>query len=545
MNYSGDMLLFFGFALLTGVMADHFFRRIRLSATAGYLFAGILLGATGFGMVGHGIVGDLKHFMILAMGMLGFMAGTTVKYKTLSRYGSGLLILGLGGGMIASLITGTVMFLLLAQGSPEDEAIRAACLLAPLAAGIGPWTIRNAVGEAKARGTVSAALNSVADLGFLPLVVMYGLAEVVLLFREYGWSGGFAGQVALKLGGAVLFGVFFGILLQPALKLAAGPRKAAVMILSMITLCASLAALAGMDIVLTVFMMGAAAVNFRPSAAEPEGLSLMKDIHLPFYMILLVAVMGEIDLFGISTAGCWLVVGFAVCCCAARGAGIWLAGAAFEKSRRIRSFLCLGVFGQSAFTVVLVLSAAAGARQPEIVLDIAVLGVLILQLAGPLCTRLSLKLAGESGRNIADGDLMKKMTAGDVMIRNYDFIHENEPVNRVLERFSSGGRQVYPVVTDDNELVGILNFESLRGILANHDSWQWLVAADLMMPASDRVMVGDPLTGVCRKLEAMKGVQIPVMDDENNYKLVGMLDLNTIRMKVHSEILCRNHHHKG
>jgi NhaP-type Na+/H+ or K+/H+ antiporter/CBS domain-containing protein len=536
MNPFSNLLLFLGAVLLLGVIADHFFRKIRLPAAAAYLSVGIVLGETGFGWGGE-FYRELELFSIFPIGVLAFMAGTTVKYRTLARHGRGLLLLGFGGGAIASVLTGLAAFFLLAAFNSEESAIRGACLLAPLGAAIGPWTIRSTLDDAKARGPVTAALNAVTDLGFLPLVVMYGLFKIVLLCLYSSDGGLLTEQILLKLGGSVLFGGFFGIILPAALKLASGGRKAAVLILSMIVLCTSFAGLGGLDVALTVFVFGVMAVNFRPSGAGPEGLEMVKDWHLFLYMIMLAALAGGVDLPGIPAMGWGMIGCFVVCCCIARAAGIWLMGGDFEHSSTIRGYLCLGALPQSAFAVVLILSAGGG----ELALKIGVLSMLILQLVGPLCTRLALGLAGESGRNITDEDLMKEMTAGEVMIRNYGFVSENEPAHRVLERFASGERQVYPVVTQDHELVGVLNFESLRGILSNNDSWKWLVAADLMVPAGERVMAGEPLSGVYRRLEAAKG-QIPVMDDENNYKLIGMLDLNAVRMKVRSEILCRNHH---
>lgn len=546
MNYSDNILLYLGIALLLGLMADYFFHRVKLSATAGYLFVGLLLGATGFGMIGEGLVVGLAPFLTFALGILAFMAGTTVQYEALARHGRGFLAMGLCGGVISFAITGGVMFWLFSRGgSTYAEAAKSSLVLAALACSIGPWTIRHAIREAKARGTVSAALNSVTDLGFLPLIIMYVLAETGVLFVEHGFSSEFAGQLALKLGGAGLLGVFFGIVSLPILKFTAGIHKTAAMILALVILCTGLNTLAGMDAVLAAFVLGMVMANCRPQIVKPEGMQLVKDLHLPVYIVFLILEMGRIDLLTISVEEWGLIWAFIASGCVARAIGSWGGGMFWERSKRIRKFLSIGMFGQSAFTIVLVLSVIAGREFDSRVVDIAIVSVLILQIAGPLCTRLALYLAGESGRNITDEDLMKEMVAGDVVNPNGEVIDENEPVNHILERFANGERSVYPVVTRDHELIGVLSFESLRGVLANHDSWQWLVAADLMTTVKERVTANEPLIRVYRKLETLKAAQIPVMDEDNNYKLLGMLDLNTIRMKVRSEILCRNHQHKG
>ncbi len=544
MFYYNKILLFLGLALAIGLIGGYVFKKIKLSATTGYLCAGLLLGMTGFQMIDKDIISHIGGFITVIVGLLGFMAGTTLRYNVMRRHGRGLPLMMICGGLISFLLTGSVMYWLLSKIVAHSEAVSMACVFGALSSSIGPWTTRDSVISSKARGTVSTALGSIAELGFLPLMAMYCLAVAIVLFFDYGLTMKFAGQVLLKLGGAGLLGVFFAVIFLPTLRFIRSSVKAAAMMLAFVMITAAFTACAEMDVVVATFVLGMIVANFSPRSVDPQAIKLIGDWHLPFYVIFLVIIMGWINVFALEAFDWLLILAYILVACAAKAAGVWLGGIFFEKSRRIRKYLSFGFFSQSAFAIVLALSMLlyCGLELKEKVVHLMVLTTFILQIIGPLCTRLALKLAGESGRNLSDEDLMAEMTVKDVVNHRCEVIDEKEPVKRILERFAGDENQLYPVVAQNNELVGVLNFDSLRGILTDHDSWQWLVAADLVTPASARVTVNDSLLEAYHKLQQLKIQQVPVMDDENNFKLVGMLDLNTIRMKVRSELLLRNHH---
>ncbi|RKY88054.1 hypothetical protein DRQ15_10320, partial [candidate division KSB1 bacterium] len=98
---------------------------------------------------------------------------------------------------------------------------------------------------------------------------------------------------------------------------------------------------------------------------------------------------------------------------------------------------------------------------------------------------------------------------------------------------------VYPVVNRHNKIVGILSLQNLKDILDDRDSWNWLVASDVMTPVQYRVVPSSPLKEVLEQCNQLHIDQIPVVKESDGDAPVGILDVAKVEQLVDKETLRR------
>jgi len=164
---------------------------------------------------------------------------------------------------------------------------------------------------------------------------------------------------------------------------------------------------------------------------------------------------------------------------------------------------------------------------------------LIVQLIGPPCTKLAVRLAGEIDRNVTEADVIAEMCVGDAMNPEVQPIPEDLPLSMVLQQFAQRDTLVYPVVSTEGKIHGVLTFDSLKELLADHDSWQWLVAGDVMEPVRDRATVLMKLSAVLDDMHLAQLEALPVLRGDGSEEAVGILDVRYARRRIREELIRR------
>ncbi|MEA2069433.1 MAG: CBS domain-containing protein, partial [Verrucomicrobiota bacterium] len=116
---------------------------------------------------------------------------------------------------------------------------------------------------------------------------------------------------------------------------------------------------------------------------------------------------------------------------------------------------------------------------------------------------------------------------------------EGTPLNRVVQHFSEQETFVYPVVSSDGKIIGVLTFDMLKELLIDRDAWQWLVVGDVMQPLRHRL---SSKMNLAEALQDMRNNQIealPVVESTEGGKLLGVLDQRAARRSVGAELVRR------
>ena len=156
---------------------------------------------------------------------------------------------------------------------------------------------------------------------------------------------------------------------------------------------------------------------------------------------------------------------------------------------------------------------------------------LVVQLIGPLCTRYAVRAANEVDRNITEEDVIAELTVGDVMNPDVQPIPEDMPLAMVVKLFTDNDALVYPVISTEGRILGVLTFESLKELLGDSASWQWLVASDVMEPVDEKARQPAKLTEVLENMDSMQVEALPVTRGDGTDSAVGVIDLRYARRR--------------
>jgi hypothetical protein len=132
-------------------------------------------------------------------------------------------------------------------------------------------------------------------------------------------------------------------------------------------------------------------------------------------------------------------------------------GAAYSKAvPTVRKYLgfCLYQQGTIAIALLIMASHRFEGQVKDMMLSVIIVGVFILQLIGPLFTKIGVKKAGEVGMNITEEDLIKTHSVGDVMDAKVPVISAGMSLGEVVKVVSNTDSFYYSVVDNDKKLIG-------------------------------------------------------------------------------------------
>jgi predicted transcriptional regulator len=98
---------------------------------------------------------------------------------------------------------------------------------------------------------------------------------------------------------------------------------------------------------------------------------------------------------------------------------------------------------------------------------------------------------------------------------------------------------VYPVVDGERKILGTVSLEGVKSVLDDQQSWNWLVASDIMEPSENSTMPSFSLKDTINRMRDMKLDQIAIVSENDSQSPAGMLDLNRARKKISRELLRR------
>ncbi len=109
----------------------------------------------------------------------------------------------------------------------------------------------------------------------------------------------------------------------------------------------------------------------------------------------------------------------------------------------------------------------------------------------------------------------------DKMIEK-DFIpvSPDDSLGKLVKAISKSRRNLFPVITSQNMLVGVVLLDNIRHIIFNTDMYHSVFVRDLMQPPPTQVSPGDSMESVMRKFEENGAWNLPVL---NNGVYIGFL----------------------
>jgi CIC family chloride channel protein len=89
-----------------------------------------------------------------------------------------------------------------------------------------------------------------------------------------------------------------------------------------------------------------------------------------------------------------------------------------------------------------------------------------------------------------------------------------------VKSISRSKRNLFPVLTGENMLVGVVLLDAIRHIMFNTDMYTRVFVRDLMQPPPAHISPGESMESVMRKFEEHEAWNLPVI---NNGEYIGFL----------------------
>jgi Kef-type K+ transport system membrane component KefB len=330
--------------------------------------------------------------------MIGFLLGGELTRESLRAHGRSIVVVSISKvlGSFACVMLG-----LLAIGARYDVAM----ILAAASTATAPAATVDVLRTDGASGPFTRTLLGIVAVDDAWGLIVFGLALAVAEAVAGAGVGGALSVAIHEMGGALLLGLALG---APAAlltgRIAPGePTQAEA--LSLVFLCAGLALWLEVSFLLAAMVMGATVSNV--ARHHRRTFRAIEGIEWPFLILFFALAGASLELRTLQSAF-GLVIAYVVL----RGLGTWIGCTVGIRAARdpslgepARRWMGMALMPQAG--VALGMALVASQRVPDIagdLLPVIVASTALLELGGPVLTRLSLRRVGESGRIPPDPD---------------------------------------------------------------------------------------------------------------------------------------------
>ncbi|MFC1541478.1 cation:proton antiporter [Candidatus Latescibacterota bacterium] len=542
------ILFILGVVVFGGILGAWLFQKLHIPQVVGYIAIGLLLGESGLNIVTQQDVISLGTINLFALGIIGFLVGGELKIKTFRKYAKQFIAILLCEGIGAFLLVGTMTSLILYAVSGNIMiSLASGIVFGAIASATDPASTIDVLWEYRAKGILTTTITAIVALDDALAMTLYGLGTGMaqILTSATGSILYELGKVSIELIGAVILGFLSGLLLRFLMRWIFQPEKSLTLAIGILLLLLSISVYTGIDVILAAMSLGFTLVNLAPRVSK----DLFKVIRLfssPIYVLFFVLIGARL---AITRMPLWLwgvaavyVIGRSL----GKSSGAWFGATLTGSDTAVRRYLGLGLTAQGGVAVGLSITASqhlSGISVSESLSlgDVIIYGItattLIAQIAGPSLVKLSVKLAGETGRNVTEDDVIDSWAVENVMDTKVFNIPEDMKLTEVVRIFTENESLFYPVVDKSGVLIGTLSLSGLKSLLADQESWKWLIVSDVLEPVEEKVTPSIPLRKILNRMRKLKIDQIPVVDENNNETPIGVLDVSKINKHVENRLI--------
>ena len=541
------ILLVLGICAFLGMLGASIFQKIKVPQVVGYIVIGLVIGETGLGIVDSGHIESLQSLVYFSLGMIGLLVGGELKLSEFKKYGKQFTSILLGEGLTAFFIVGSVSGLVFYKLTGSVTIASAAgVVLGAIASATDPASTISVLWEYRSKGILTTALIAVVALDDALAMTLYSIGKSVATIIA-GGSVSIAHELAavsIELGGALITGAIAGFVLNFMLRSIPEKERALAFSVCTLFLVVGLSVSLDMDVILSSMTMGFVITNLAPKRSESL-FSMARGMSIPIYVLFFVLVGARLNM-RIIPPWIWGVAAlYVIGRSGGKFLGTWLGARHSKADRVIQQYCGMGLFAQGG--VAIGLSVVAGhslqgiqindtMNLGEAIVAIVTSTTLIVQVIGPPMTKLAIKLSGEIGRNITADDIALKYKVKDSMDADAHFIREGDTLDTVVHTFAESGMSMHPVVDRDGNLAGVISFEALREALPDRDSWQWLLASDVLSQPRETVQPDTPLQEALHIMTSTNSEVLLVADSDSG-KSEGIIERGQIQSFIRQKLL--------
>ncbi len=548
LNAQYSIMLILGLAVFGGIAGAWFFQKIKIPQVLGYLVIGLIIGKSGLKFINSDVILSLDNFNFFALGIIGFLVGGELHGSTMKKYGKQFSAILFGEGILSfSLVTISVSLVLYIFTKNFAASLAGGIVFGAIASATDPASTMDVLWEYRSKGVLTTTIIAIVALDDALAMTLYGLGTGAAQMIIGGDTSAMEQltSIAIELFGAVALGGVAGVFMNIIVRYSSDKTRTMVFTIGTLLIVIALSLMLHLDVILAAMTLGIVITNLAPKRSK-ELFTLIKSFASPIYVLFFVLVGARLTLNNMP-GFLWIIVGLYVFFrSAGKMLGAWIGAKITKADPVVQKYTGMGLFAQGG--VAIGLSIMASQHLNNLIIgdginlgDIIITGVtattFIVQIIGPTMVKIAIKLAKESGKNITEEDIIAKLSLEEVLQKNTPIIKETDSVTKLVSYFTTSEYFCLPVVDKENKTVGMITMNDLKQLIASQDTWDWILAKDIIDPGHDLIIKSKPLEEALMTLKQLGREQIPVIESEENPVPVGILDTRVVRKLVNKKMV--------
>ncbi len=389
MQDNEQFLITLGAMLLLGVLVSEIGKRSFLPRVSLLLLVGMLVGGSGFDLIGSSFQQLFDLTADMALLMVGFLLGGRLTKTEIELYGKQVLLVSLAAALVAAAL---VTFGLYYLGAPLPLAIILGCI----ASATDPAAVLDVVLEHKKETPFTKKLLAVVAIDDAWALILFSLGLALSGTLSHGQSLPLMDLLmvsAWEIGGAMALGVALGL---PAAVLTGRLNEGQPMLneaLGLVFICGGLAFYFEVSFIIAAMFMGATIANFAKHHEYP--FHEIENIEWPFMVIFFILAGASLEFSSLSGIG---LVGMAYIVLRSVGKmlGAYLGAAASKSDNGVKYWMGSALLPQAGVAIGMALVASNQFPQHgPLLLTLVISTTIIFEIIGPIATRLAIKKSAD------------------------------------------------------------------------------------------------------------------------------------------------------
>lgn len=552
--------------LVAALIGGRFATFCRIPRVTGYLLAGLLVGPS-FAeifhfpqLITHGALHELRLISDVALALILMNIGGQLRTENLRRWKQRIAFFSLTEVTLTGLLVGGSIFIanqflvqhVVAGMTLEHTSLLFGVFTGTISIATAPAATLMVVREYEAEGPVTRLVLTLVSLNNLFSVFAFSIAAQLLVAPEGGLlTIAYQLCVPLFLGGSIGFIVS---LWAQRMELTSEYK---ILMLGGVTATAVISRFIGLEPLLSCMALGMILADSSPR--WDRLVKALNEIDYPLYVVFFVLAGANLHIDTLAHIGL-LGVAYVLArtCGKLMGASL---GARFGSfGQREQTWVGMTLLAQAGMAIGLAATLAKQWPEGGKLIETIILGsVVVFELFGPLAVRFGLVKAGEvpllsllrkrgpqtgmeglhsianhfrSNLGLPAGHKLE--SPGDILVRhvmrlNVETIHHGTPFQELLNMIAHSRYDRFPVVDDNQNFVGIINYTEIRNLLFDPSLSNLLVARDLVSSTHHAIPPDTPLREALKTLKKKRNISyFPVIDPEEPKKLLGILSQNDV-----------------
>lgn len=394
-----DYLLAIGLILTFGYLLGKLTHTLKITGIVGYIIIGIIIGPFCLNIVQ--LSSEAVHLIInFSLGFVAFVIGAHLTLSLLKEFGRSIVVILLMESLCAFALVGIGVYFL-----TKDLTI--ALIFASLAPATAPAGTIAVLHTYRAKGILTDAILAI--VGFDDAV-----AIIIFVFSIGGIKVLLGGTISIltvvitpviEIGGAVIVGAGIGTLLALVSNKIKEREEMFVASIACILVCAGLAELFQLSLILACMVLGMFLINIIPAIGRTAR-DVVENIMLPIYIIFFVVAGISLRVDLLIPMGLLGVI-YIICRSVGKIGGASFAAKATRANPKLRRYLGFALLSQAGVAIGLASLVAVelhdygveGAHLGALAITVIAATTVVFEIIGPIGVRFAITKAGEAAKS--------------------------------------------------------------------------------------------------------------------------------------------------